>query len=139
MRRSQSQASAGWQWGNFLESLSPPEEKIVRINMDETSITFWQESKKGFVVVKPHVEKEHFLEAERVGQLSQRRGVCSLLASICDEFEIQQLLPQVLIVNKHTVTQAHAASVRNTLSQGCPCVMLHETVCGAQRPSLRMS
>ena len=50
-----------------------------------------------------------------------------MLAFICDDYEIQQLLQQVLIVNKHTVTQTQVASVRNTLSQGGPCVLLHET------------
>ena len=36
------EATASWQWLNFLEARAPQEAKIVHINMEEKSLTFYQ-------------------------------------------------------------------------------------------------
>ena len=77
--------------------------------MDESAITFWQDTPRGFVVVPLGVSKLQFLERERRATLSQKRSSCSLMAFLSDDPEVQSLLPQIVFVNSHTVSAAEAA------------------------------
>ncbi len=117
------QAVGGWRWANFLESLAPPGKRILRVNMDETSIHLWQESGPGFVDVPAATKKKVYLEREKLASLALRRGTCSLLVFVSDDDEAQRLLPQVLVVNKHTVTAQQTRAVQAELGLDSQCFL----------------
>ena len=45
----ETQATAVWNWANFLHARIPPHERAVAVNMDETSIRLYQKPGKGCV------------------------------------------------------------------------------------------
>ena len=83
--------------------------------MDETAVKFWQDGGAGYVKIPANVKKAEFLETETKASLSKRRMVCSLLGFISDDEETQRLLPQVLVVNKRSLTEAATREVQASL------------------------
>ena len=53
----ETQATAVWNWANFLHARIPPHERAVVVNMDETSIRLYQKPGKGYVVKVARKEK----------------------------------------------------------------------------------
>ena len=113
--RKRNKAAAAWTWSNFLESRSLAGKRVVRVNMDETAVKFWQEGGAGYVQVPGGMNKAEFLETEAKVSLSKKRMVCSLLGFISDDEETQRLLPQVLVVNKKSLAEAATREVQASL------------------------
>ena len=108
---------AAWKWSNFWASRRASGRRLVHINMDETAIRFWEKSgSQGYIVVPPRMLKKHFLERENGATLSQRRSVCSYVAFISDDDRINELLPQIIIVNEHTISASDVAAVEKPLA-----------------------
>ena len=76
---------------------------------------FWQEGSAGYVQVPSGVNKAEFLETEATVPLSKKRMVCALLRFISDDEETQRVLPQVLVVNKKSLTEAATQVVQASL------------------------
>ena len=95
------QATACWQWSNFLETRCRAGKQILHINMDESSIPLWWSAQRGFVA-KPthgHGNRKRFLREEQKVSLGTRRSAFTLMACICNDPIIQRTLPQVILVN----------------------------------------
>ena len=92
-------ARASWQWMNLLESLCP-----VHINMDETSLRVAEDGHVGYVRRPPDMPPAAFRSLQYIAPLGQRRTVFSYLAVVCDDEEVQRILPQVIIGNERTLS-----------------------------------
>lgn len=110
------EAAAVWRWSNFLHQHSPPGRRIVRINMDETSIRLHQAVKNGHLTSSARAVKRSARSLTSSATTSQTRGMFTLVAFVCDDATIQQILPQVLLVNtKHLNAAEPAAALRTHL------------------------
>ena len=108
---------AAWKWSNFWASQRAFRRRLVHINMDETAIRFWEKSgSQGYIVVPPRMVKKHFLERENGATLAERRSVCSYVAFISDDERINELLPQIIIVNEHTISASDVAALQEPLA-----------------------
>ena len=85
------EALGTWQWCNFLESLAPAGKQVVRINLDETCCRLCTEATKGAVAVGRNRSRKEALIGEHKASLSARRLAVTLVASVCDDTEIQAL------------------------------------------------
>ena len=99
-----------WKWSNFLHANSPSGRKIVRVNLDETAIRLDQREKNGHLTYAARVAKRSARSLTSSATTTQTRGMITLVAFICDNDEIQQVLPQVLIANEAHLTKAEPAA-----------------------------
>ena len=102
------EAVGTWQWCNFLESLAPAGKQVVRINLDETCCRLCSEATKGAVAVGRNRSRKEALIGEHKASLSARRMAVTLVASVCDDTEIQAFLPQVILGNKQVLSKSEA-------------------------------
>ena len=99
-----SKAYIFWQWYNHVASLCPAGKKILKINMDESSIAFFQGAVKGNVFFsKAHDDPKK--EPQQRIKKSLLRVNLTLIAFICDDPVIQPLLPQIIVGNYYTFLQ----------------------------------
>ena len=93
-------ASLFWRWVNWLSSHVVEDKQPLFLNLDETSISYSYHGAKGFYAQK--------LLRARKGSVKIRkkelRGSVSHVAIIADRPDVQKVLPQVFIGNKHRVT-----------------------------------
>ena len=90
-------AFAAWQWYNYCESRVPPGKQRLRINLDETAVCLYQGGRKGNVFIS------RALERIQQGSLGTRRTFLTHVALICDDPDVQPLLPQFILVNQRTL------------------------------------
>ena len=102
------EAVGTWQWCNFLVSLAPAGKQVVRINLDETCCRLCTEATKGAVAVGRNRSRKEALIGEHKASLSARRLAVTLVASVCDDTEIQALLPQVILGNERVLSKGEA-------------------------------
>ena len=93
------QAMAAWQWFNSLSRRVSAGRRVLRLNLDETSVCMWQGAGKGTLF---HSRKRHGPRDEpvQVASRQQRRLCMTHVAIICDDPAIQPLLPQFFIGNQ---------------------------------------
>jgi len=103
---------AMWKWVSAVESCVPPERRLVWLNMDETSVPLRAEDPRGFKRRWPSDSRLEAKERRAAASLADRRARASLLALVCDDPEVQPLLPQVLLMNSRTLTLADIFSAR---------------------------
>ena len=99
------EAMASWQWNNFLEFQAPWNQKIVHMNLDETSCRLCTETNKGAVAVGQNRSRKSALQGEHRASLSARRAAVTLVATVCDDTEIQRELPQIVIGSEKVLLQ----------------------------------
>lgn len=104
-------AFAAWQWYNHLCSEIPSEKKVLRVNLDETAICVFQGDVKGNVLVA----RKTMSAVQHVSH-GVRRRFLTHVALVCDDPLIQQVLPQFVIGNAHTIP----ARLIGTLRSRCP-------------------
>ena len=66
--RTFSQATAVWQWYNYLESQTPTGFKLLRLNLDETSVKLYQGDQKGTCFFKKKRPREPNASEEGAGE-----------------------------------------------------------------------
>ena len=91
-----------WQWFRFLLSQVPKDKKVLLLNLDETSIRFWYEPRRGLRTRARH-ETPGLRSARQASRSAQRKALTHV-AIICNDPSLQPLLPQVILANKHIVT-----------------------------------
>ena len=103
-----------WKWCNYLHSIVPPTKKPLRVNIDETSIKLDQDVQHGHVTeTARQLAKGKTLRRNIPKGI--RRTAYSLVAVICDDAEIQQCLPQFIVVNKRSCTVAVYKALLDTV------------------------
>ena len=95
-------AAAVWQWFHFLRRQVPLDKQLLLLNLDETSVRFWYEPRRGLRLKTNLGGRKR--EAARQASRSQLRKAVTHVAIICDDHTIQPHLPQIIIVNEHTVS-----------------------------------
>lgn len=100
------QASASWQWFNYVAGGVPRGRRVLRINADETAICMFQGGGRGNVFLSKSEE------CQQHAPLSQRRTYITHVALICDDVSLQSLLPQYIIVGNRSVTAAEFAAAQ---------------------------
>lgn len=87
-----------WQWYNFVTTDIPAGKTILRVNIDETSVCFWQGSAKGTVVLKKSRYARELAPVQSVTRQEQRTYLTHV-ACVCDRSDLQPRMPQFIIVN----------------------------------------
>ena len=82
---------AAWQWYNHLASKVPHNKKVLRVNLDETAICLFPGNRGGNLFVTKAEEP-----TVNVKQ-SVKRTYLTHVAIVCDDADLQKLLPQVII------------------------------------------
>ena len=108
----ETQATAVWNWANFLHARIPPHERAVVVNMDETSIRLYQKPGKGCVVKVARKEKRSAKSLTRNVTKGQLLGTFTHVAMICDDADLQPHLPQFLFINQTQISQAEFDSIQ---------------------------
>ncbi len=104
-RRTTCQAQAMWKWSNYLHSKVPVTKKPLHVNIDETSIKIDQDVRHGHVTQAAKKLAGCNILRRRIPK-AHTRTAYSLVAVICDDEEIQQSLPQFIVVNSKVCTEA---------------------------------
>ncbi len=99
------QAIGFWRWSNFLHSHLAAGKQALHVNLDETGIRMHQVAGKGMLVHAAILEKRKAASLTQDVPRAMLRGSFTHVTMICDDGEAQKLLPQILIVNKHMVTE----------------------------------
>ena len=95
------QARAVWQWYNYLQARAADGKRLLRINLDETSICLFQGDVKGTVFYDRKRDRTGERPAQRVSR-AKRRTCLTHVGVICDDTALQPLMPQFLIGNSST-------------------------------------
>jgi hypothetical protein len=100
------QAAALWQWSNFLHDQVEAGKRIVRINIDETSIRLHPDTGKGCLTASTRGLKRQLVTPIRHVPKGSLRGSFSHVGIICDDPELQRKLPQFVYVPTAQITEA---------------------------------
>ena len=90
-----------WQWFHFLQGQVPPDRPVLRLNLDETSVRFWYEPRKGLRRPRGQIPRAGFA---RKASRAQLRKALSHITILCDDLSLQPHVPEVLLVNDRTVS-----------------------------------
>ena len=102
------EATALWTWSNYLQHLDPPEKIRVLINVDETSVRLVPEEGKGHVSNRAYRLLCSGMPLGRNASLAAQRSAITHVTAICDHPEIQNRLPQVVLVGENQLTEGRA-------------------------------
>ena len=87
-----------WHWyRRLLHNLSEAGETALRLNLDETSIVLSHDGQKGVVTRTNHKDVVF------VPKTSAKRGSLTYAALVCDDQQVQPILPQMIIGNEHVL------------------------------------
>ena len=98
---------ATWQLYNYLLTSIPAGKRVLRINLDETSICLFQGRVKGNVFVskrEPRIAQDQ--------SASQQRTYFSHVGLICDDPMIQPSLPQFILGNERSIPAGQLPALR---------------------------
>ena len=107
------QATALWRWSNYLQHLDPPEKIRVLINVDETSVRLVPAEGKGHVSHRAYRLLCSGMPLGRNASLAAQRSAITHVTAICDHPEIQNRLPQVVLVGENQFTEGRANRLRS--------------------------
>ena len=103
------QASAYFQWSNYLCSLDPL--PPLFINMDETSLAYAYHSARGNVICRKNLPPGKRIRGQKA-KLRDLRGHVTYMSFVCSDPSVQPYLPQILVGNEHFFTLTGLASAR---------------------------
>ena len=108
------QATAAWQWLNFLEAQAPQGKRIVHVNMDETSLKSYaaQARAAGSIATFPGESLSDMRSRPCQAPLSVRRRAVTLVAFVADDCEVQRVLPQIIVGCTNNLPPMWAAAQR---------------------------
>ncbi len=118
------QAMATFRYDAFLASRAGVQDKIVRINMDESSIKMWPGPFPGCLAKE--ASRTTTLPPEQRVSVRAMRGALSLVAFVSDDESVAQLLPQIVVVNQRHFSTACIRNVQENRSDNIY-VMRRET------------
>jgi hypothetical protein len=115
LQASRIQAFALWNWVNVLHDNVPDGKKIVRLNLDETSVKMYQDTGRGYLSQKARKMKKQGPTLHRKVPRTALRTTFTHVGVVCDDPEVQKLVPQVLIMNNRALTAAAYHRILSTL------------------------
>ena len=100
------------QWFAWMRRQCAPEKKILRLNLDETSIKLFLPCGRGNIV---SLAKGQARRLKQPASRKQMRMCLTFVAIICDEPSIQTILPQIILGSERALTQRVLREVRPCL------------------------
>ena len=100
------QATAYWQWMNYLSAFLADDKPVLRVNLDESSLKLHVPSRPGLVFEPSAKRRRKLLRSGKGPSLTTRRSAVTLIAFACDNAEVQRVLPQVFVVSEHVVKKS---------------------------------
>ena len=104
----QRQVTAYWKWLRYTESRGCGGKKLLRINLDETSVSFGPEMRSGLIVVRSSQAARSLVRKQ------DTRTNITYVAVICDEPALQEAMPHFIIGSASNVTLAQMAGLKQT-------------------------
>lgn len=98
-----------------MHETAPGDKQVLRLNLDETSIKLYQDPGKGFITADMRWRRKRGRTKYRPVSRGQMRTAFTHVAIICDDVAIQAQVPQVLVINTKTVSEAVATRIRSSL------------------------
>ena len=105
------QALAAWKWYNYTEKRCEADKRILRVNVDETSICQWLFATCGNVMRTRRREAGSVPPRAPVPRSSMRRHV-TYSAFVCDDPELQACMPQIIIANESSLRVGDLAALK---------------------------
>ena len=85
-----------------MQAVVPRGKQLLRINLVETSVAYIPDTLRGLVVSRRHWGARGGRRPVIKGK--EARGACTYVAMICDDQEVQKVLPQIIIGNRRRFT-----------------------------------
>ena len=104
-----------WRWSNFLHANVERSRQTLLVNMDETNVRLCQDRGRGNVSMRAYRLKQRPRGLSRSVARGATRANLTHMATICDDPEIQKLLPQFLLVNAKQVPESEGRQLRALL------------------------
>ena len=104
---------AAWSWYNFLKTTMPA--NTVHINMDETHIPIFPGFQQGVMIRQREPRRiGRWMACATVPKKYRRGGICHC-AFVADNRDIQDLLPQLLLIPRRLCTKAEFEKIEEIL------------------------
>ena len=91
-----------WRWYRALVKVLPPGKQILHVNMDETSVPAFHGQEVGNIT--EWKKRGRAAEPVTFADRKKRRSAYTHCAFICDDPQIQPLLPQLILASEATMT-----------------------------------
>lgn len=95
-----------------MEGLCQSSHSVVRINIDETSVKLVMNVSKGHVSERAYRLHIDGYPMGKNATLAAQRSCATHMAAVCDNAEIQRLLPQVVLISNQQVSEARYEEIR---------------------------
>ena len=117
-----SQAEALWTWSNFLHRQCAGSVSPLCINMDETNVSLSLQPGKGHLSLEARKRKRSALPLARNVSLGDRRATMTHALTICNDAEVQPLIPQLLFLKESLVSQQLYLDIKSSLPPTFVCL-----------------
>jgi len=107
-----------WTWSNFLHDQTAAGKRPLRVNFDETSVRLFQPSRDGHLSLPAQRLLRSARSLRRRATLAEARTMLTLACFVCDDAELQPLLPQILVASKKVMPAEEASALRRGLPPG---------------------
>lgn len=97
-----------WNWCAWIHASLPPQKRVVRLNLDETSVALVPSSGQGYMVAEAVKSAQLRRGLTRSVTRGQMRTNFTHVALLADDAAVQSLLPQLLIVKSDLLGEAEA-------------------------------
>lgn len=108
-------AVAMWKWANLIEAGRPTDKPLVWLNFDETAIHVDGSTRRGWKRRPSDESALRFAQRRRHCSLRARRTSLTLMALVSNCADIQSALPQIVLMNEHTLSLAELAKLEESL------------------------
>ena len=107
-------AVACWKWFHYCRQEAATYEAPLVLNLDETSLPFHMEPRRGIRLKKARASERAGSPARNTSK-KQRRKAMTHVAIVCNDTSLQPNLPQVLLVAEKICSNESATNIRPTL------------------------
>jgi len=109
------QATALFQWCNFLDNHVPAGKTALNINLDETALRLYMPMGNGHVIASARNRRTATPRPTQNASPQQTRGSFTHIVMVTDDTAVQPLLPQILIFNSHILSLRDHAVIRTRI------------------------
>ena len=110
------EATASWQWFNWLLAQLPPNKQPLLLNMDETACRLFYDPARGVLASELVALAARRKQVTQNAPTSQTRSVLSLVALLCNDSSLQPRLPQYILGNEHVLQASVLGELRRDVS-----------------------